>query len=106
MPRRILAIFIDWGAASLLSFAFFQNDSWATLVLFTLMQWVFVATIGGSVGHRICGLTLIRLDREWVGLWRPLVRAVLLAAVIPVAIWDADNRALHDKAIGTALVIR
>jgi uncharacterized RDD family membrane protein YckC len=106
MPRRILAIFIDWGAASFLSFAFFQSNSWLTLMIFTLMQWVFVTTVGGSFGHRLCGLVVQRLDGQWLGIWKPLLRALLLAAVIPVAIWDADNRALHDKAVGTVLVLR
>ena len=106
MPRRILAIFIDWGASSLLSFAFFQSNSWITLILFTLMQWLFVATLGGSVGHRVCGLQVRSIDGKWLGIWKPLFRALLLATVIPVAIWDADNRALHDKAIGTVLVLR
>jgi uncharacterized RDD family membrane protein YckC len=40
----------------------------------------------------------------WPGLWRPIVRSVLLALVIPAVIWDADNRGLHDKAAGTVLV--
>lgn len=106
MPRRILAICIDWAAASLLSYAFFQNNSWMTLIIFTILQWLFVATAGGSLGHRICGLRIIRLDGQWLGLWRPLGRAVLLALVVPVAIWDNDNRGLHDKAVGTVLVLR
>ena len=106
MPRRILAICIDWAAASLLSYAFFQNNSWMTLIIFTILQWLFAATAGGSLGHRICGLKIIRLDGQWLGLWRPVGRAVLLALVVPVAIWDNDNRGLHDKAVGTVLVLR
>jgi uncharacterized RDD family membrane protein YckC len=105
MPRRILAIFVDWAAASLLSFAFFKYDSWATLLLFTSMQWLFVATLGGSIGHRLTGLRVVRLDGSWIGPWRSLGRALLLALVIPVAVWDSDNRGLHDKAAGTALVL-
>ena len=31
----------------------------------------------------------------WVGLWRPIVRTVLLCLVIPAVIWDADQRGLH-----------
>lgn len=106
MPRRILAISIDWAAASLLSFAFFQNNSWLTLIIFTIMQWLFAVTSGGSMGHIIAGLKIVRLDGQWLGFWRPLGRAILLALVIPVAVWDNDNRGLHDKAVGTALVLR
>ena len=42
----------------------------------------------------------------WVGLWRPVVRTVLLCLVIPAVIWDADQRGLHDKAAGTVLLRR
>lgn len=104
MPRRIVAICIDWAAASLLSVAFAQDNSLMTLVYFTLLQWIFVATMSASVGHRLCGLRVIRLNGEWVGMWRPLGRALLLALVIPVAIWDNNNRGMHDKAVGTVLV--
>ena len=44
------------------------------------------------------------IDGAWVGLWRPIVRTVLLVLVIPAVIWDADQRGLHDKAAGTVLV--
>ncbi len=40
----------------------------------------------------------------WVGLWRPVVRTVLLILVIPAVIFDADHRGLHDKAVGTVLI--
>lgn len=106
MPRRILAIFIDWAAASLLSYAFFSYNSWATLMIFTSLQWLFLVLAGASLGHRLAGLRVIRLDGQWLGVWRPLGRAVLLALVVPVAIWDNDNRGLHDKAVGTVLVRR
>jgi len=104
MPRRIFAICIDWGTALLLSHAFAQDNSAMTLFYFTLMQWIFVATMGASVGHRISGLRVVRLAGGWIGIWRPLGRALLLALVIPVAIWDNNNRGLHDKAVGTVLV--
>ncbi|PZU30429.1 MAG: RDD family protein, partial [Microbacterium sp.] len=40
----------------------------------------------------------------WVGLWRPIVRTLLLCLVIPAVIWDADQRGVHDKAAGTVLL--
>jgi uncharacterized RDD family membrane protein YckC len=51
-------------------------------------------------------LRLQRLDGGWVGLWKPVIRTVLLILVIPAVIWDADQRGLHDKAVGTVLVRR
>lgn len=102
--RRILALIVDWAIASLLSFAFFHYDSWATLGIFALLQYVFIPTIGGSIGHRVLGLRLVALNGTWVGLWRPLVRTVLLCVVIPAVVWDSDQRGFHDKVAGTALL--
>ena len=102
--RRILAIVIDWAIASLLSFAFFHYDGWATLGIFAVMQYVFIPTIGGGIGHRVVGLRLVALNGTWVGLWRPLVRTVLLCIVIPAVVWDSDQRGFHDKVVGTVLL--
>lgn len=101
--RRIGALFIDYGAAYLLS-GFFAWDALAILALFGLIQIVFLPTLQASPGHRLLGLRLVRLDGAWVGLWRPVVRTALLIVVIPAVIWDADQRGLHDKAAGTVLV--
>lgn len=102
---RIAAIFIDWALASFLSLAFFKLDNLATLAIFGVTQWLFVATMGASVGHRIMRLQVRRLDGSWVGFWRPLIRVSLILLVLPPTIWDADGRGLHDKAAGTVLVL-
>ena len=101
--RRIGALFIDYGAAYLIS-GFFGWDALAILTIFALIQILFLPTLQGSPGHRVLGMKLMRVDGSWVGLWRPIVRTALLIVVIPAVIWDADNRGLHDKAAGTVLV--
>ena len=102
--RRIGALAIDWAAAVIISIAFFQYDSIATLLIFAVVQIVFIPTIGGSPGHRILGMRLVMLGGGWVGLWRPVVRTLLLVVVIPAVIWDQDQRGLHDKLVGTVLI--
>jgi uncharacterized RDD family membrane protein YckC len=102
--RRLGAVAIDWACAVVLSIAFFAYDPLATIAIFVLVQVIFIPTIGGSPGHRLVGLRLVPLAGGWVGLWRPIVRSLLLALVIPAAIWDVDQRGLHDKAAGTVLV--
>lgn len=102
--RRIGALAIDWAAAVIISIAFFQYDSMATLLIFAVVQVVFIPTAGGSPGHRILGMRLVMLNGSWVGLWRPLVRTALLVVVIPAVIWDQDQRGIHDKAVGTVLI--
>lgn len=103
LGRRVGALFIDYGAAYLIS-GFWGWDSLAILAIFAIIQIAFLPTLQGSPGHRIFGLRLSRLDGAWVGLWRPIVRTVLLVLVIPAVIWDPDHRGLHDKAAGTVLL--
>ncbi|GAA1509405.1 putative RDD family membrane protein YckC [Agromyces terreus] len=106
--RRFLAIAVDWAAAILIALAFAPYSStlhsWLTLGIFVLMQIVFIPTIGGSVGHRVAGLRIVPISGGWVGLWRPIVRTVLLAIVVPVLVWDSDQRGFHDKIAGTVLI--
>ena len=102
--RRIAALAIDYACAAVLAFGFFDYDATAILMIFAAVQFLFVPTIGGSPGHRILGLRVVALRGGWVGIWRPLVRAVLVTLVIPAVIWDSDQRGFHDKLAGTALV--
>lgn len=106
LGRRTLAIFIDWGIAALPAFLLVggPNASVWNWLIFILMQMVFIPTIGGSIGHRICGMRVVPLTGGWVGLWRPAVRTVLIALVLPVLVWDSDHRGFHDKIAGTVLV--
>jgi uncharacterized RDD family membrane protein YckC len=102
--RRILALAIDWALAMIVSQAFAKADSTVTLIVFGLEQWLLIATVGYSIGHRLLGMQVRRLDGKYVGFWRSLIRISLILLVIPATIWDADNRGLHDKAANTVLV--
>ena len=106
--RRIGAIAIDWVAALLIALLFAPYSSllhsWLTLAIFAIMQVVFIPTIGGSVGHRLTGMRVVPLTGGWVGLWRPVVRTLLLIIVIPAVVWDSDQRGFHDKGAGTVLI--
>ncbi|WGW13484.1 RDD family protein [Saxibacter everestensis] len=102
--RRLIALIIDWGLAFLIAKFAFDSNQWAILGIFAAEQILLVGTLGYSIGHRILGLRVIRLDGRWPGPLWAFVRTVLLCLVIPAGIWDADQRGLHDKAAGTALV--
>lgn len=102
--RRIGALAIDWVAAVVLSIAFFDYDPIATLLVFAVVQIVFIPTIGGSPGHRLTGMRVVMLNGAWAGVWRPIIRTLLLIFVIPAVMWDPDQRGLHDKAVGTVLI--
>lgn len=113
--RRLVALIIDYAAATLLATAFFGYDQFALpseaglslfapMTVFAALNLLFVPTIGGTPGHRIVGLRMQRFSGGWVGLWRPIVRTALLVLVIPALVWDADQRGLHDKLAGTILL--
>ncbi len=115
LGRRVFALILDYTAATLLAVAFFRYDPWALpaeagvlhfapMMIFAGLQIVFIPTLGGSPGHRILGMRLMRPGGGWVGLWRPIVRTALLVIVLPAVVWDADHRGLHDKAADTVLV--
>lgn len=106
MGRRLLALCIDWGASLVISNWLFHNTDIATVIVFGVEQWLLVATAQASFGHRIAGLKIVKLDGNQVGFYAALIRSALLCIVIPAAIWDNDNRGLHDKAANTALVLR
>ena len=104
LGRRIGALFIDWGIALLISFAFFDSNSWITLGIFAAAQLVFLWIVNGSVGHLILGMRVVPLEPGRLGLWRPIVRTLLLCLAIPPLIFDRDQRGLHDRLAGTILV--
>jgi hypothetical protein len=104
LGRRILALAIDWAIAVIIAVAFFHYNSFATLGIFALMQMIFLITIGGSIGHLILRMRVTPVRGGYLGIWRPIVRTVLLCIVIPAVIYDQDQRGLHDRAVGTILV--
>ncbi|WP_334152594.1 RDD family protein [Microbacterium sp.] len=113
--RRIGALLIDYVAATIIATGFLGFDQFALpseagltqfapMVVFALLQIIFIPVVGGSPGHRILGMRVVRIDGSWIGLWRPIVRTLLLVLVIPAVIWDGDQRGLHDKIVGTVLI--
>jgi uncharacterized RDD family membrane protein YckC len=69
-----------------------------------VLQLAFLIPFGGSIGHLAMGMRVVNLQNRWAGAWRPIVRTLLLALLIPAVIWDADQRGLHDVFAGTVLV--
>ncbi|MGV8912309.1 MAG: RDD family protein [Rhodoglobus sp.] len=106
LGRRLVAIAIDWALAVVISIAFFNYDAFATMGVFVTAQIVLLLTANGSFGHLVTGLRVVPLAGGYLGVWRPVVRTLLLAIVIPAVIWDADQRGMHDRLAGTLLVRR
>ena len=104
--RRLAALAIDWAAAVVISIAFFNYDSIATLGVFAVAQIVLLLTANGSIGHLLLGMRVVPVAGGYLGWWRPFTRTLLLCLVIPAVIWDRDQRGMHDRLSGTVLVRR
>jgi uncharacterized RDD family membrane protein YckC len=113
--RRLGALVIDWLACSVIAIAFFYHPQaghaasvlsqprlW-TPVVFGVQDFLLTALTGVTVGKRLLGLRVVRLDGRPVGIWA-LPRTLLLLLVVPAMIMDRDLRGLQDKAAGTAVV--
>jgi uncharacterized RDD family membrane protein YckC len=113
--RRLAALLIDWIVCSLIALAFFyhphaghmadvfsQPRLW-TPVVFGAQDFVLTALTGFTLGKRLLGLRVVRLDGRPVALWS-LPRTILLMLVVPALMMDRDLRGLQDKAAGTIVV--
>ncbi|MGP7961144.1 RDD family protein [Sanguibacter sp. A247] len=107
LGRRIPALFIDWFACMGVSALLFDGNPTGTLAVFFVENILLVGFLGFTLGHRVLGLGVRRIDgATFVGPLRAAVRALLLCVVIPAVVWDGDGRGLHDRGAGTVLVRR
>lgn len=105
LGRRIIALCVDWAIASAISAGFFDFDSMATLGVFAAMTFLLVMTVGATIGHRLLGLRVYRMD-DGAAPPRPLqalLRTLGVCLVIPAVVWGSDGRGLHDMWAGTQI---
>jgi len=108
LGRRVVALFIDWVAAMIISRALVGTpetvlEQFATLGVFALEVTVLTWLWGSSFGQRLVGLRVVGRTRR-LGLVAATLRTVLICIVIPPLIWDADGRGLHDRAVDSVVV--
>lgn len=107
MTRRAVALLVDWLLAYVVARTFLPDlVSFGPMVVFAVVQVLLVGTTGSSIGHRVLGLVVVRLDGGPGGLPAALVRTALLLLVIPAVVSDEDGRGLHDRVAGTVVVRR
>ncbi|WP_022872472.1 RDD family protein [Nesterenkonia alba] len=106
--RRLLALFIDWGIASLISVTWFDYNVWVTWGIFVAMHILLVGLLGVTIGKRLVRIQVVRLRTDgpatipgvhWAGL-----RTLLLTAILPVVVISPDGRGAHDRIAGTVQV--
>jgi uncharacterized RDD family membrane protein YckC len=101
--RRLGALFIDWILCAVISTALLHSQYW-TIVVFAAEVYLLTVLTGTTVGKRVLGLRVARLDGRPVGFGWGLVRVLLLLAVVPPLVYDRDRRGLHDKAANTVVL--
>jgi len=112
--QRILALCIDWAVSLLVVSAFVGNAvwtgrgavAWAPLGVLFVQLTLLTGMLGASLGQRVVGVGVMRLDGRPAGLARAALRSLLICLAIPPLVFDRDRRGLHDLAVGTVVVRR
>jgi uncharacterized RDD family membrane protein YckC len=104
--RRLGGVTVDWLIALLIARALLGDGSFEPLIVFLAEHLLLVGTVSATIGHRLFGLGVETLDGAPAGPLRAVGRALLLGLAVPALIWDADQRGLHDRAVGTVVVRR
>ena len=72
-------------------------------MIFAAEVCLLTALTGFTVGKRLLGIRVVRLDGRPVGLCWALVRTLLLL-VVPPLVTDGDLRGMHDRAANTVVI--
>ncbi len=114
--RRILALFVDWTASTLVAILLVGGlDSYTepgspgqllVLPVFVVEAALLTWLAGGSFGKLATRLRVIPFGGRLrpVDPFRLLARQVLIALVVPPLVFRPDGRGLHDLMAGTATV--
>ena len=103
MPRRVLALLIDWLLSMVIAYWLTHSQFW-TIAVFAVEVYILTALTGITVGKRLAGIRVVRLSGGLVGFGWALVRTAILLTVVPPLLTDRDLRGLHDRASDTVVV--
>jgi hypothetical protein len=103
MPRRVLALFIDWLLSMAIAYWLTHSQFW-TIAVFAVEVYLLTAMGGSTAGKRLMGIRTIRIDGGPVGWGWALVRTAILLTVVPPLLTDRDLRGLHDRAANTIVI--
>ena len=111
--RRLGALFVDWVICLLIAAAVTGDAAFATdnpvhplwpLGILAVEYVVLMSLTGRTIGMRLFGIGVVRLDGGRLAPGWVVVRTLLLMMVVPAVVYDRDQRGLHDKAAGAVAV--
>ena len=103
MGRRVGALLVDWLICSIIALAALHSQYW-TIAVFAAEAYLLTAVTGFTLGKRLAGIRVARLDGKPVGFVWSLVRTLLLLTVVAPLVTDGDLRGLHDRAANTVVI--
>jgi uncharacterized RDD family membrane protein YckC len=111
--RRFLSLLIDWALCLLIARGIFgvpleHGGQLVAIGVLVVENVLLVGTTGTTLGQRIMGVRVERMDGGRVGLGKVVIRSVLLGLGIPplTLIWEPDGRGLHDLLSGSVVARR
>jgi len=103
--RRLGALLIDWLLCEIIAVAAFGTQ-YLTIAVFAAEVWILTSLTGFTIGKRLLGIRVVRIDGRPVGFIWAFVRTLLFLCVIPPLVYDRDLRGLHDRASNTIVIRR
>jgi uncharacterized RDD family membrane protein YckC len=109
--RRLLGLVVDIVASYLIAILFVHKTTngiptpggW-TSVAFLAESVILLSLAGQTIGMAAVRIHVVSLSGGRIQPWWAVIRQVLLLALIPAVVWDADRRGLHDKASGVVVL--
>jgi uncharacterized RDD family membrane protein YckC len=102
--RRPLSLVVDWALCVGLSALLFGGDPLANLLLFAVLNVLFVTLFGATPGQFLLRVRVLSVSGRSPMLLRAVVRTALMLLVLPAVVWNRDSQPLHDVVAGTAVV--
>ena len=106
--RSFGALLIDWALCTAIASLLvddLRTNPWPQLGVFVVAHAFFVGLFGQTLGMALARIRCVSItDGGAIGIPRAIVRALLLALVIPAMISDSDGRGLHDRAARSIVV--
>jgi uncharacterized RDD family membrane protein YckC len=101
--RRPLSLVVDWALCVGLSALLFGGDPLANLLLFAVLNVLFVTLFGATPGQFLLRVRVLSVSGRSPMLLRAVVRTALMLLVLPAVVWNRDSQPLHDVVAGTAV---